>query len=133
MITHDPLTWPVGDSIWNICHAIALAEGANVPNSNPDRLNNPGDISDFVGVFGSEYHSGSHITHFPTKEIGWGHLHWKVNRIIKGMSSTYTSSWSWEKVAKTWAANWEPWLKTVTEHLGVKSDSTPLDYIKSRS
>jgi len=128
MITHDPKTWPVGDPIWDICRAVAFAEGADIEGSNPDRLNNPGDISDFLGVFGSEHHSGSDITHFPTKEVGWGHLHWKFGRIVKGNSSVYPPNWSWLRVARKYAKDWEPWLKIVTEKLGVTSETTPRDY-----
>jgi len=36
-ITNDAATWPTGDKIWDVCRAIAIAEGANVAGSNPDR------------------------------------------------------------------------------------------------
>jgi hypothetical protein len=52
-ITSDPSTWPTGSRIWDIARAIAIAEGANVEGSNPDRLNNPGDISDGASTYGS--------------------------------------------------------------------------------
>src|ERR1035438_8484085 len=45
-ITNDPSTWPTGDEFWNVCWAIAYAEGAQIAGSVPDRCNNPGDISD---------------------------------------------------------------------------------------
>src|SRR6266403_1907032 len=64
-ITFDPATWPSGDRVWNVCRAIAHAEGADVEGSNPDRLNNPGDISDGALTYGFEFHSGSSLTTFP--------------------------------------------------------------------
>src|ERR1039458_1699973 len=44
-ITNDPATWPTGDEFWNVCWAIAYAEGAQTAGSAPDRYNNPGDLS----------------------------------------------------------------------------------------
>ena len=131
MITHDPKTWPSNDPIWDICRAVAFAEGADIEGSVPDRLNNPGDISDFLGVFGSEFHNGSKVTRFPTKEAGWAHLHWKFKRVVDGESHIFLVSYSWLRVARKYAKNWEPWLKIVTEKLGVTIESTPLDYVRA--
>jgi hypothetical protein len=70
MITSDRSTWPTGDRIWDVARAIATAEGYDHPESNPFRLNNPGDISDCYLQFGGEQHSGSNVTRFPDPETG---------------------------------------------------------------
>jgi hypothetical protein len=129
MITSDPTTWPTGDKIWEICHAIAKAEGYDVPNSNPFKLNNPGDISDYRHLFTSEHHSGSDITHFPNNIIGWSCLYIKILDIARGTSSTFSELLTWEQVSKKWAVNWESWVKVVINELKVSKDSTPRNYV----
>lgn len=129
-ITSDPITWPSGDRIWLICHAIAMAEGANVEGSNPDRLNNPGDISDGSHEFEYEEHSGSRVTHFPDKVTGWKWLYDKISNIVDGHSSVYSSAETWTSFAHKWAGDWENWLKNVTSILDVSPDSFVNDYLK---
>jgi hypothetical protein len=131
MITHDPNTWPSGDLIWNIARAIAVAEGANVAGSNPDRLNNPGDISDGAKTYGSEFHTGSNVTHFPTKEIGWQWLYDKLQNIANGNSQSYSPDWTWKQIAQRWAGNWQAWAANVARELGVDENSTFGDYANS--
>jgi len=88
-ITANPGTWPKGDSIWDFCQCVAHAEGADIPNENPDRLNNPGDISDGARDFGYELHSGSRVTTFPDKATGWQWLYSKLFNATSGRSSLY--------------------------------------------
>lgn len=128
MITYDESTWPSGDKIWNICRAIAVAEGANKQGSNPDRLNNPGDISDGAGTFGFENHSGSNITTFPDKDTGWKWLYRKINNILLGNSNVYTTDMTWTQFAQKYAGNWQPWVEIVTGRLGVTPDEKIGDY-----
>lgn len=130
-ITHDPQTWPSGDRIYLICHAIAYAEGANVAGSNPDLYNNPGDISDGLMTFGADFHSGSMITRFPDKATGWQWLHDKIATIAAGKSLVYAANSPWRVIAKKWAANSDAWLTNVTNTLGVSPDSTLSDYLNS--
>jgi hypothetical protein len=127
-ITHDESTWPTGDRVWDVCRAIARAEGANVEGSNPDRLNNPGDISDGRHTYGSEFHSGSYVTIFPDKVTGWHWLYAKVERIKEGDSHTYLPTMSWAALAHEYAASWVPWLKEVTQCLGVNQNDAVGDY-----
>jgi hypothetical protein len=128
-ITNDPSTWPSGDRIWDICHAIAYAEGANRAGSAPDRLNNPGDISDWASEYGSEYTDGSDVTHFPDKWTGWQKLYDKVSAIANGQSSVYSPSMSWIQIAQHWAGNWQSWVENVTSHLGVSQQDTLGAYV----
>lgn len=122
MITNDQRTWPVGDKIWDVCRAIAKAEGANIEGSNPDRLNNPGDISDGRNVFGSEHHSGSDVTIFPNKETGWKWLYDKIARAKNGKSATYLPTLTWAQFAQKYSGDWQNWVTDVTRELSVKPD-----------
>ena len=122
LITNDPSTWPTGNKIWDAARAIALAEGANIAGSNPDRLNNPGDISDGYNVYGGESHSGSNITQFPTKTAGWQELYNKLNRIVNGDSAVYSPDFTWNQIAQKWAGDWENWVTNVTDALNLSPD-----------
>jgi hypothetical protein len=130
-MTNDPSTWPQGDRIWDIARAIAFAEGADVAGSNPDRLNNPGDISDGARTYGAEFHSGSNVTHFPDKQTGWQWLYDKLHNISTGASSSYRPDFTWAQVAQKWAGDWQSWVTNVTRNLGVTEDSTFGDYVNS--
>lgn len=123
-ITNDPATWPAGDRLWQVAHAIAFAEGANVAGSNPDRLNNPGDLSDDYDTFGGEHHSGSDITRYPTKQDGWNALRNKLYRIQAGASKVYSTTMTWQQLAQKWAGNWQNWLTNTCAHLGCKPTDT---------
>jgi hypothetical protein len=130
-ITNDPMTWPSGDRIWLVCHAIALAEGANNSGSVPDNLNNPGDISDGYSEFGGEFHSGSSVTHFPDKNTGWQWLYNKISNAASGKSSTYFPTDTWNSFARKWAGDWKNWVTNVTNVLGVDPNSTLSDFMNS--
>jgi hypothetical protein len=128
----NPATWPTGDNLWNVCVAIAFAEGYNVANSNPARLNNPGDISDGASTYGSEFHSGSNITHFPNPETGWGWLYAKLRNISIGGSAVYQPDWTFNQIGQKWAPpNWKVWAANVAAQLGVDADTRFSDYVNS--
>lgn len=127
-ITHDPSTWPTGDKVWAVCRAIAIAEGANVAGSNPDRLNNPGDISDGADEFNAEFHSGSNVTHFPDKATGWAWLYKKIQHAANGLSHVFKPSMTWEEFAQKYAGDWKNWVKNVTRELGVDPTNPWGDY-----
>lgn len=129
-ITADSNSWPGSDRIWEICSAIATAEGFNGgPGVVPFDLNNPGDLSDGRGEFGSQHHSGSDVTTFPTAELGWQWLYNKIQNIVTGGSSVYPQTLSWSGVAQKWAGDSAAWLHNVTGYLGVDPNSTPADYV----
>ena len=133
-ITNDPSTWPGASSeypdgpCWNICAAIAFAEGYNEGAGYvPYDLNNPGDISDGAATFGSALHSGSQVTTFPTAETGWQYLYSKVEAWRNGTSAVYAGK-TWAQVATIYAGNSAAWLNNVTTYLGVDPTSTPTEY-----
>lgn len=128
-ITEDESTWPTGDKAWDIAHAIAKAEGYNRGTGFvPFDLNNPGDISDGAGEFGSQHHSGSNVTTFPDAETGWQWLHTKLSNALGGKSTVFVPSMTWTEVAKKWAGDWQNWVNNVTSELGVDPNSTLADY-----
>lgn len=133
MITADQSTWPTGDRLWTVAQAIAIAEGYDRPDSNPLRLNNPGDISDGCLTFGGEEHSGSHVTHFPDAATGWQWLYNKLSRIAQGKSIVYSPQMTWTQFAHKWAGDWSSWVQNVTRELGVGAESPVEDFLNAQS
>lgn len=139
----DPSTWPgptptyPDPAVWNICTAIALAEGFNHGvGTAPYDLNNPGDLS--PGDEGGQqtagppqFHDGSSIISFATCEGGFVALYKKFDRIRQGKSTVYPPTWTWTQVAQKYAGNWQNWLNNVTSYLGVDPNSTPSQYVAS--
>jgi hypothetical protein len=139
-ITNDPTTWPGAQAaypnaaVWDICTAVALAEGYNGgPGVAPYDLNNPGDLSpgDEAGqaVAGPpQSHGGSSIIDFATVEGGFVALYVKFFNIITGNSRVYPKTATWAQVAQTYAGDSANWVKNVTNYLGVDPASTPAQY-----
>jgi hypothetical protein len=99
-------------------HAIANAEGYNVPHSIPQRCNNPGDLKGtaFPGQVG--ICKGGHAR-FKNAADGWAALYNQVQKIADGTSTKYTPRATFRQVARTYAQNYRPWLKIVTKTLQV--------------
>jgi hypothetical protein len=142
-ITPQSSTWPgatpsyPNDKVWNICTAVALAEGFNIgPGAAPYDLNNPGDLSpgDEAGQATNgqpQVHDGSSIIVFSTCEGGFIALYTKFNNMVTGQSKVYPVTWTWAQVAKKYAGNSAVWLANVTSYLGVDPSSTPAQYVAS--
>jgi hypothetical protein len=139
-ITNDVNTWPgpqaayPNAAVWDICTAVALAEGYNGgPGVAPYDLNNPGDLSpgDEAGqaVAGPpENHDGSDIINFATVEGGFVALYVKFFNIVTGNSKVYPKTYTWTQVAAKYAGDSSNWVKNVTNYLGVDPASTPAQY-----
>lgn len=144
-ITSDVNTWPgpspayPNGQVWNICTAVALAEGFNLgPGAAPYDLNNPGDLSpgDEAGQSTSgpaQVHDGSSIIVFATCEGGFIALYTKFDNIVSGKSKVYPATATWAQVAVLYAGNSAAWLNNVTGYLGVSSSSTPAAYVNGVS
>lgn len=137
VINSSPTTWPGSDKVWDICAAVAMAEGYNLgAGVAPFDLNNPGDLSpgDEAGqatAGGAQVHDGSAIICFATAEGGWFALHSKFQNIVNGHSHVYLQSWTWAQVAAKYAGDSANWLANVTSYLGVEPTSTPAQYVNS--
>jgi hypothetical protein len=139
-ITADTSTWPGAQpaypnaAVWDICTAVALAEGYNGGvGVAPYDLNNPGDLSpgDESGqaVQGPpQEHDGSLIIDFATVEDGFIALYVKFFNIVSGNSKVYPKTLTWTQVANIYAGNSSAWVKNVTNYLGVNPSSTPAQY-----
>jgi hypothetical protein len=139
-ITSDPSTWPGAQpaypngSVWDICTAVALAEGFNGGDGvAPYDLNNPGDLSpgDESGqaVAGPpQNHDGSEIIDFATVEGGFSALYVKFFNIASGNSKVYPKTLTWTQVGAIYAGDSGNWVKNVTNYLGVNPLSTPAQY-----
>lgn len=128
-ISNDPNTWPMGDRVWDVCRAIAMAEGANIAASAPDRFNNPGDLSKgdehgqpFVGY--TKLPDGEVIIKFTTKADGWNALYAKISNIAAGRSQVYSPSMTWTEFSVKYAGNAQAWAANVTSQLGVQITDT---------
>ena len=134
-ITHDMATWPAGDTIWDVCRAIARAEGANVANSAPDRYNNPGDLSrgDEHGQSVAGYvvlPDGEDLINFADKPGGWQALYLKIANAVNGNSNRYNADMTFSEIAVQWAGDAGTWALNVGKFLGVDPDTTTLgDYV----
>jgi hypothetical protein len=126
-ITTDPNTWPGGDAIWDICRAIAKAEGYDT-NGAAFQLNNPGDLSPgdehgFTTAGAAEFHGGSNIIHFATAADGWNACYVKVRNIVNGTSKVYGQNWTISQIAGKWAGNSAAWAANVARVLGLNADA----------
>lgn len=130
-ITTDRNSWPSGDRIWDICQAIAIAEGYDGVSNVAFRLNNPGDISDGHPPYSWENHSGSSVTVFPDAATGWNWLYKKISNHVKGLSSVYPKSLTIEQFASLYAGNATAWMNNVTRELGVSPTTTFADYVNA--
>lgn len=133
MITSNPSSWPSGDKVWDVCRAIAIAEGANVMGDAPDRFNNPGDLSkgDEHGqpVIGYvNLPDGEVLINFASKEAGWAALYSKISNIATGRSSTFSPTMTWRQIAAKYAGNSTAWVNNVSSALGVSPDSVFGDF-----
>ena len=113
--------------ILKFSRAIAKEEGFLVPNSVPNRANNPGDLTDDGDVgFGTVETKGPHgakITVYGTAVDGWAALYRKVRRMLSGASHTYTLEMTVMEVALKWSGD-PTWARNVAAELGVDTRTT---------
>lgn len=135
-ITNDPATWPNGDKLWSIAQAVAIAEGANIAGSVPDRSNNPGDLGKgdehgqaTVGAVCVPDAEGA-VIHFATKAGGWNALRAKLQNIATYKSAVYSPDWTWYQIASKWAGNSEAWADNVAGALGVDPSTSMNSYLQ---
>ncbi len=108
-------------------HAIAQAEGFYVKGSIPNRCHNAGDLKgtkfpNQIGVC-----RGGHAR-FRTDADGWTALYRQIEKIQDGTSTKYTNRATFRQVAKTYAQNYRPWLKIVTDLLDAEPQDSVTDW-----
>lgn len=128
-----PDQWPTGDRIWDVCRAIAHAEGFDVQGAAPQLLNNPGDLSPgdeggFATAGPAEYHGGSYVIHFASTDDGWGALYAKFQNILESNSRVYQPDMSWQQIGAKYASD-PNWGAHVAAALGVSPLSTLNQYV----
>ena len=125
-ITQDSSSWPGSNKTWELCCAIATAEGyQDGPGAIPYDYNNPGDITDDASQYGS---TAAGITTFPSAEVGWQALYDKVSNLVAGESSVYPADWSWEQVGAVWANGDANWARNAAAYLGIDPSTTLASY-----
>lgn len=113
----------VSPAVKKISEAIAYAEGFNLPNSRPQRNNNPGDIEADLIHKAIGYDGPFPI--YATPEDGWENLYTQVSRMLSGTSGKYSPSESISQIAHTYAGKgWYDWANNVANYLGVSTDTT---------
>jgi len=97
--------------------AIAQAEGFNVPNTQPARLHNPGDLTD---------PDTGQLRTFSNDADGYAALYNQVRLMLTGQSRIYTLDMSLAQVAVIYTGNDNPagWARTVANALGVSTSTT---------
>jgi hypothetical protein len=109
------VAWPT-DRVKRIAEAIAVAEGWNVINSTPRRLNNPGDIRGADGQ----------LTQYTTEDAGWHALYDQIEGMLNGKSSLYPKTYTIAQVAQRYVGMNDPdamnWARNVAVQLGVSVD-----------
>src|ERR1700675_110260 len=102
--------------------AVAHAEGFGVRHAIPTRYHNPGDLKS-----AAIYHplpgqkalgKADHIV-FVNDAAGWAALKDYLSKMVDGRSKRFNPEMTLAQVARVYAGNWRPWLKTVTAELNV--------------
>jgi hypothetical protein len=124
---HAAVAQQPSPKVIQFAHAIAQAEGYSLKGSIPQRCNNPGDLkgTKFAGQVG--VCKGGHAR-FRTSAAGWAALYGQVEKILDGTSTKYTNRATFKDVAKTYAQNYRPWLKIVTDLLDAEPQDSVTDW-----
>jgi hypothetical protein len=113
-----------------IANAIATAEGFFTgAGSVPFDQNNPGDLTDYADTYGA---NANGITIFPTIEAGWNALYEKIENILAGGSSVYSTGMTISQLGATWANDAGEWANNVAASLGISTDTTLGEYSTSQ-
>lgn len=107
--------YPVPDSILRLARAIARAEGFYVAGSLPQRMNNPGSITD---------PATGKLRQYPSVEAGWNALYRQIEAMASGRSAYYSPDMTLREIALVYTGNDKPdaWARIVAESLGVSPD-----------
>jgi len=106
----------------SLATAVAHAEGFGVRRTIPTRYHNPGDLKSariYRRLPGQKtLGKGDHVI-FESDAAGWAALKDYLSKMVDGRSKRYNPNMTLAQVAKIYAGNWRPWLKTVAKELDV--------------
>src|ERR1700675_600208 len=107
--------------------AVAHAEGYGVHHAIPTRYHNPGDLKSapiYKKLPGQKaLGKGDHVI-FESDAAGWAALRDYLSKMVDGRSSRFNPSMTLAQVARVYAGNWRPWLKTVARELNAAPPTT---------
>src|ERR1700675_1259688 len=100
--------------------AVAHAEGYGVHHAIPTRYHNPGDLKSapiYKKLPGQKaLGKGDHVI-FESDAAGWAALRDYLTKMVDGRSRRFNPNMTLAQVARVYAGNWRPWLKTVAREL----------------
>jgi len=121
------------DKVDSLADAISHAEGFGKRHAIPTRYHNPGDLKALrrskrldgqVGIG-----KGGHII-FKSDAAGRAALREYIARMLDGRSRHFNPSMTLSQVAREYAQNWRPWVKIVSNELGVPPSITLRAYFR---
>ena len=123
----QPIRVPAPNKIDRFAHAIARAEGFNVPGSIPNRLHNPGDITASSVVYPGQLGVQKGYAVFRSDKDGWAALKNQIQRMIDGTSTRYDQSMTFAQIARVYAQD-KRWGTTVCKILNIDPRLTFQEY-----
>lgn len=112
----SPSTGILSDyAVHMIANAIAQAEGFNVSNSLPQRMNNPGSLTDA---------STGQLIAFGNVTDGWNALYTQIDAMFSGGSTYYNSNMTWAQVGAIYSGGDPNWAINVSNRLSVTPQTT---------
>ena len=119
-----------GQSVHDVSRAIAKTEGFYIAHTLPNRLHNPGDLMTqdrhaYLGQVGT-YHG---YAVFKTDADGWSALDAQIQRIVDGTSTKYSTDPTFAQIARTYAADWRYWGRSVCKILQISPQATLRQYL----
>lgn len=115
------------DRINDFATAISHAEGFGIRGTIPNRYHNPGDLRarpESPPLAGQvRIGKAGHIV-FKDDEAGKAALKNCILQMVDGRSRYFRSDMTLNQVARVYAENWRPWVKIVSQELGVPPTTT---------
>ena len=108
------------DKVAQFATAVSHAEGYGVRHAIPTRYHNPGDLKTIPSAAKlpgqKAIGKGGHVV-FRTDAAGWAALQDQVAKMVDGRSKHFNPDMTLTQVARKYAGNWRPWLKTVAREM----------------
>ena len=112
--------------------AVAHAEGFGVRHAIPTRYHNPGDLKSaaiYHPLPGQKRLGKADHVIFENDAAGWAALRDYLSKMVDGRSKRFNPDMTLAQVARVYAGNWRPWLKTVARELNVEPSTKLADLL----